>query len=198
MKHISTVFVSGVILALAGCGGAAVKPGLALGSRPATEAEFAAYCQTAACRKDVHFTLKREGKPPFEYNVALFPPIVSNGVLTLLPGDHLLVEATPTATGLTDLKVVETMRDPSRTLVISFTQGDDDTGMMLSITNPFDKTLKYGADMMLLDGDERFHHTSICPVMAGLSSFEMWPQPIFQLVLGHWRFATGKDAGTCD
>ena len=50
--------------------------------------------------------------------------------------------------------------------------------------------------MMPLDTDG-LYKTSSCPVIAGGGAFEMWPYPIFQLVLGNARLLDAKAPMAC-
>jgi hypothetical protein len=70
--------------------------------------------------------------------------------------------------------------------------------MLLKVTNPFSQSLKFNMGMMPLDSDKLLK-TSSCPVMAGGSSFESWPEPVFQVVLGNARFIDAdKGQVACD
>jgi hypothetical protein len=58
--------------------------------------------------------------------------------------------------------------------------------MLLTINNPFGKSLNYNAAMYLV-GHDRWIDTTIIPIRAGLTNFEMWPDVIITLVLHEWR-----------
>ena len=59
--------------------------------------------------------------------------------------------------------------------------------MMLSVTNPFDKSLIYDAAMYRV-GKDSWSKTSIIPIRPGLINFETWADIIITLVLENWRF----------
>jgi hypothetical protein len=84
---------------------------------------------------------------------------------------------------------VPTIEKPQTTVKLSFEQDDkigDGTHMMLQVSNPFPRTLKYRARMMTLDG--RVSPTSSCPIRARTQNYEHWPHPIFQLIISDLHF----------
>ncbi|MGH8104749.1 MAG: hypothetical protein ACREO2_00360, partial [Arenimonas sp.] len=92
---------------------------------------------------------------------------------------------------LINFKVVKEVVDPKKTIVVSFTQ-EDDGGMMLSVSNPFERTLKFNMAIMPID-KEALYKTSSCPILAGGRVFEMWPEPIFQILLTNPKLLDDKD-----
>jgi hypothetical protein len=68
--------------------------------------------------------------------------------------------------------------------------------MVLTISNPYRKPLKFNMGVMRLD-QERLLKTSSCPIGPGMKAFESWPYPIFQVVLGRGRLLREDDASTC-
>jgi hypothetical protein len=77
-------------------------------------------------------------------------------------------------------KVVEKATDDPPTLTFDFRKQDDN--LMLMSKNPFKKDLKFRAAMRL-KGQKEYIETSIVPVRAELLSFEVWGDPIEELVL---------------
>ncbi|MEE8294617.1 MAG: hypothetical protein V3R64_02795 [Sphingomonadales bacterium] len=153
------------------------------------------YCKTAECRTDLNFVLRLEDGMGLEYAPALAPPAVNDGFLIIYPGEELFIEAEKSETGPINLKLVKENTNPERTFIFKFFQSEG-TDMMLSVTNPFDKMLKYQA-LMVLPEDGNLYETSSCAVMAGLMGFEMWPQPIFQLIIADMKFVEPTDSIVC-
>jgi hypothetical protein len=60
--------------------------------------------------------------------------------------------------------------------------------MMLEIKNNGKRRLFLDA-LMTVPEEKGTYKTSIVPIEPGLSSLEMWPHPIVQLVLGNFRFS---------
>ena len=88
------------------------------------------------------------------------------------------------------MKVVKENKNPAKTIELEFSQdvsGRQNKGMMLEVSNPFDKILFYDA-MMNVVGKKGWFKTSIIPVRPKLKSLELWPQVIITLVLNNWRF----------
>lgn len=171
-----------------------------LGSNKVEDAEFENWCKTVPCRKEVRFTLFRGAKqPPFEFQSTLFPPVVADGSVVLVPGERVLIEAREDANGIVDLKVVDSITDPARTLQFEFVQLPGRVDMMLSIKSPFARPLKYSAHMMLLDSkDGQLFYTSSCALHQDQLMREHWGHPIFQIFLGDWRWVESAAAASCD
>jgi len=73
--------------------------------------------------------------------------------------------------------------------------GYEDGQAMLTIRHELDVAVKF--DLYISQDGKRFVYTSSCGVTPGISSFEMWPEPIRAFALGNPRaMATGKL--TCD
>ena len=88
------------------------------------------------------------------------------------------------------MKVVEKIVEPKRTIQIEFLQNVKDKkpeGMMLKVTNPFDRKLNYNA-MMYIVGHNKWLSTSIIPILPNLVNYETWNDVIITLVLEKWRF----------
>lgn len=75
---------------------------------------------------------------------------------------------------------------------VTFTFTQENSGnrktMMLVIKNKLKRRLFLDAEMLVPE-KKGTYKTSIIPIEGGLSSFEMWPHPIVQLVLGNFRFS---------
>ena len=65
----------------------------------------------------------------------------------------------------------------------------------LSISHALDVTLKF--DLYISDDGERFVYTSSCAVTPGISSFELWQQPVRAFALGNPR-VVDKNRLTCE
>lgn len=154
-------------------------------------------CRTSleGCRHDVAVKLRREKGEPYEQTFALMPPSVQNGLLVLLPGESVHVAGKRRGDRLADLRLVE--EGAEHAIEVKFEQQTDGTGMLLTVKNPFDQPLRFRAGVQWLDGPERLMATSICPVQPGLMSFEMWPQPIFQIALADFELLGEKDDLSC-
>jgi hypothetical protein len=106
--------------------------------------------------------------------------------LSILPGEKLYIEAQVDGRSLTNLNQVDSITNPENTLVFEFTQMDKETGMMLTVKNPFTARLKYHINMV--DFAHKPHQTSSCAVMAGGSVSEMWSHPITELLISDFHF----------
>lgn len=163
-----------------------------------------------ACRKPefdctsqpIKIDLQRKDGSHFKTEVPAPVPIVQYGNISVFPGQTLYIEAELKGDKIASLHLVAQPVHPERTFTIDFDQAYDDDEkpfMALVIKNPFARPVKYHAHMMLLDGpDGALYQTSTCPVVGGGSAFEMWPTPIFQLVLTDIHFLSkGSKQGVC-
>jgi hypothetical protein len=170
-------------------GSAAPRAGKGEGaSHPEAYEEFKKVCEQMPCRKNVKISLKTQ-KGMFNFRAALFPPVVQETFITLIPGENLFVEATVQEDHLINLAVVKQVANPGRTISFEFHQTDelgDGTHMVLMVKNPFEKHLRYRLGMMLPDGDTVYATTS-CPVGPKIMIMEHWPHPIFQLIFTEMR-----------
>lgn len=166
-----------------------LKVNLVEGNETNTPKELLEYCKTATCRKNTHFKVKLKDSSYYEYKGAIDPPIIQENIVTLYPGEEVYIEADVSGNSLKNMVVVPGIRSPQKTIVIKFWQEPslrDGTEMMLKVSNPFSKSLRYELGMMSFDSS-KLTYTSSCPVMPGLSVFEHWPFPIFQLAMADMR-----------
>lgn len=167
----------------------------ASGGEPRASLEDACNTFLQGCRRDVTITLRREKGEPYEARFDLMPPPLQGDLLALLPGETVHLAGKREADRLVDLRLVEAGTPGA--IKITFAQRPDAAGMTLTVENPHDRTLRYRAGAQWLDGPEELKSTSSCPVRAGLMSFEMWPQPIFQLAMTDFEFLDGDDDSSC-
>jgi len=144
-----------------------------------------AICQRVPCRPVTTVRLKLNNKEFFEME---FPksPYVAEGFINVLAGEEMLVEFDDTDGTLSNPRYVKTGAKPERT--ISFRLEQTDEGTVLSVKNPFTKSIIYDCAIQHYS-EQRFRKTSIIPVRAGLVSFEMWPYPVAQVVVSNVRYA---------
>lgn len=159
--------------------------------------EIAALCQKTYCRPPLIIKLHKEDGSMFESSTVTPLPVVQGGSLvSIFPGEVIYLEAEEWDTGLKNIRVVEKIADPKRTMTLKFEQtGPDRSGkylMLLKINNPFSKSIKYHAGLMHIDNDNIFK-TSSCPIMPGQTSYESWPYPVFQLVLNDFKWTEEKN-----
>lgn len=178
------------MLAMIGCLGmmfVVAAVGQEAASSPAGDQQpVADMCRDTVCQYNVRVQLKRKDGAVFDRTFEVMPGVVQPSYLAILAGQSLHIEADRVGDRLTNFRVVESVVHPEKTLAVTFQQSDDG-GMLLKLSNPFDQALKFNMGMMSLDSD-RLVKTSSCPVIAGGSSFESWPQPLFQVVLANAHF----------
>jgi hypothetical protein len=166
------------------------------------QAELEELCQSVLCRDPVPIQLKLPDGDLFEMTPTLPTPIAAGGLVTVYPGETVMIEATVEGTRLVDLTAVPEVRQPERTLVLRLRQEpsiDDGTGMILELESPFAGVLKFRLGMMLPSSGDLFK-TSSCPLHAERPLIEAWPHPIFQIVATDFHFVDpeSKSATTCE
>jgi len=169
---------------------------------PATKSEIEALCKTVLCRTPHPIRLKTGEGTFFELPSAPASPIVTGELITVLAGETAFVEGTLKEGRLVDLVAVSKITHPERTLVLSLHQEasiGDGLGMILKITSPFPKVLKYRLGAMGLS-DDGLRKTSVCPLFQGKPVYEHWPYPLFQVAAkGFTQIEpTSPAAGECE
>jgi len=121
-------------------------------------------------------------------------PCVIDDTVNLAPGEKIFIEAEIRDNRLVNLKQVESVEHPDRTIELEFTQNQerDMPFMMLSISNPFPKGLKYQSSIQY-PMKEGFYKTSNVGVRARLKSFESWPQPLTRILLKNFELVNKDD-----
>nr|WP_315184273.1 hypothetical protein [uncultured Flavobacterium sp.] len=115
---------------------------------------------------------------------------VKENIIQIYPTEKLNVEVEIKNDTIYSMKVVDKIVEPKRTIQIEFLQNVKDKkpeGMMLKVTNPFDRKLNYNA-MMHIVGHNKWLSTSIIPILPNLVNYETWNDVIITLVLEKWRF----------
>lgn len=126
----------------------------------------------------------------YQMNVPKSRYFVKENIIQIYPTEKLNIEFEIKNDTIFAMKVVQKIVEPKRTIQIEFFQNIKDRkpeGMMLQVTNPFDKKLNYNA-MMYIVGNNKWISTSIIPIQPNLMNFEMWNDVIITLVLEKWRF----------
>ncbi len=137
-------------------------------------------CATSACQRNIRVALKQKEGKLYDQTFAVMPATVQDFGVTVIAGQTINVEADLTNGQLENIRSVAEITHPEKTIVLKLSQMDNG-GMMLSVSNPFPAILKFNMGIMPLESD-RLLKTSSCPVLK--RSFEMWPYPVFQVVLG--------------
>lgn len=144
-------------------------------------------CKKQLCRKPFTVSLQKQDGTHFEMFFERVAPIVSNGWISVFPGETLYIEAEPQGQGLGNFRAVEKNSNPDKTLVFEFKQDEGRVDMLLKVHNPFDQELKFHTVMMLTDSDKMLK-TSSCSIITTGDLFEHWPHEIFQLLFFEFKF----------
>lgn len=144
------------------------------------------FCETATCRHDLRVQLRRDKGKAYDETFELLPPAVQDSMVTIHPGEK--ISAVPmfegdTFSGWRAVRPNEAA--DTQVVTIDLSQDEKRTSMMARVSTNTGPALKLRMGLVRLDGDDRPESTSSCPIQTGgFSSFEMWPYPIFVLIVG--------------
>jgi hypothetical protein len=143
-------------------------------------------CATGKCQHNVRITLKDKNGATFDRVLENVPAVVQPFGFGVIVGQTVYIEADVVDGKLVNLVSVDKISAPEKTITATFEQVDG-KDMMLTITNPYQKMLKFSMGIVPL-GQKRLVKTTSCPVGAGIRSVELWSDPISQVVLigGHF------------
>ena len=113
--------------------------------------------------------------------------IVYGMSLKLFLGDTILVETTVEDNSIKEFKIVKTLTDSSRTIIIEFKFDyfSSQKASLLKTMNPFEKTLDFKAEIKPFN-KRIYYETSIIPIFPGISCVEMWPYKIESIILSNF------------
>ncbi len=111
-------------------------------------------------------------------------PATLKDKVTIGLGKKLVILFELKGNSLSNPKVVEKPRDKPPTPSFDLRKMDDN--LILTTKNPFQKDLTFRA-LARLKGRKDYFETSIVPVKSGLLSFELWQDPIEELVLFEFK-----------
>jgi hypothetical protein len=120
---------------------------------------------------------------------------LSNGVLTVRPGDIICVSLETNGASVSPSQLVASA-NPKDTLVVKFWQEPGTTNMFLSVHNPLGGFLHYRAEL-LRPSSLQYEYTSSCPVFAHLLGIESWPFPIAALSLSDFKVLADSKTVQC-
>ncbi len=156
-------------------------------------------CKGTVCRGKQLVQLRIPNGPDYVDESALRMPYVVKDEIILLPGDAVFAEADEGADGPTNLRYVDKVTHPEKTLTVAFEQRPDIAGgygMRLTISNPFGKALKYKAGETRPGGDAEFA-LGLCPVPPHGEGRKNWQYPVAQLVIANFSFVPTEEAEAC-
>lgn len=155
-----------------------------MGQQQTAEDAREAVCKRVECRPVTTVKLKLNDKEYFELE---FPkgPYVADGFINVLAGEEVLVEFDDTDGVLANARYVKSATKPEQT--VSFRLEQTAEGTVLKVKNPFAKNIIYDCFIQHYS-EQRLRKTSIIPVQARLTSFEMWPYPVAQVVVSNVRY----------
>ena len=155
-----------------------------------TASAFASHAQdtTVLTRTPYKLHVAIAKNAAYEEDIKATPYILPGNFVQLYPGETVYAEVERDAGVIKSLKAVKENTNPSKTLVITFSQSVNNGAhemMQLKIANPFSQTLVYKAKVIYLKG-HKWIDTDVLPIQAGLSGIEMWPDIITVVALTDW------------
>jgi hypothetical protein len=119
-------------------------------------------------------------------------PCVDGGLVNLIPGERILVEADVQGDSLVNLRHVETPEHPKQTIELELTQNQDRKSpfMILRVMHSFPRTLTYEAGIQPL-GQQGFVKTTTVPAPPDVTGYESWPTPLTRILLRNFALSSG-------
>lgn len=176
----------------------ALLPARLLAQEPVADEQqriAAQMCAETKCQRGLRVSLKDKDGSPFDRTFEVFPAVVQPFGFMVVAGQTVYIEADVLDGRLVNLVAVDAVAHPGKTITAKLEQVDG-KGMMLTVSNPFSRMLKFDMGIMPLEKDD-LYKTSSCPVVPGGGLFEMWPYPIFQVALGNGRLLEESDTVAC-
>jgi hypothetical protein len=118
-------------------------------------------------------------------------PATLKDKVTIAVGKKLVVKFDQKGDALSNPKVVEKAADKPTTPTPTFDFSKMGDNLILTTKNPFPKDLKFRA-LARLKGRKDYFETSIVPVKTGLLGFELWQDPIEELILFEFKLVDEK------
>ncbi len=178
-----------------------LAPATATPAPPVAAPDIDRICAQATCRPATTVKIRLDGDRILELT---FPkaPYYYKGLLNILPGETLYLEADMVGGEMKSLHPVTSVKNKANTIIVKFEQLHDpklDRHMLLTVTNPFSKPLRYQADILRAQQDHP-EVTSVCPVGPGQQSFEHWPEPLARVLIKDVRLVEpgSNEAKGCD
>jgi len=159
--------------------------------------EIEAVCSKTYCRPARTVRLLREDGSMFEREVPRLPIVLPTGWITVYPGEEIHVELTLARGTIRSARAVAKVARPNSTLTFKLSQQPGRADMQLAVSHSLPQTLKYSLGMMLPSGGQ-VYATASCPVPPGLTTYETWPNPVFQLVIRDLRLLPEGTPLTCE
>jgi hypothetical protein len=169
-------------------------------TKPSNEIRSICEREKLECRRNVRIVLRRKDGTTYDETFDWFLSSLQ-GVpawVNVLPGETMHLELEADGNALTPRRMVAEPRTRERTITFGLSQ-DDKRETLLTVSNPFSKSVKYDLFMLVLeDRAERPRSTSSCLVPPRGAVHELWPDAIYTLMATNFRFVEGAAAQTCD
>ena len=148
--------------------------------------------EEGACRHLTSYTVQTPDGEEQTVEVDVTLPWIMQGNIVLTPGEAVLVRLLETNDGLAPLLVSTGREAIEATLKVGevrFIFGPFQDGTVtLTVHSAYPDMLDYAALAVTAGGGPE--RTSVCSLQQGLSVFESWQQPIYQLALWNFRPTT--------
>lgn len=151
-------------------------------------------CVLMACRAPARVRLEGPGGPvEADFGKS---PYVFQGVVSVLAGETLLLEAEVREGELYNLRHVKAVAQPAGTLRVGLRQVAAGPRMALSLHNPFDRPMWMRAAVLLANGRVPENREG-CRIPPGAQGTQTWTEPVLQAFLVDLRFAEAADTSPC-
>ena len=143
------------------------------------------FAQNSNERESFDLVLAVDEEQYFSAKIDKSQYVIMDKIIQIFPGEKVYIEADVLNNNLINLKKVDSVTNPEKTMIIEFKQVCEEKThkyMMLYIENPYTKKLHYSANICLLKYG-KWISTDVYDVEAGKSNYEMWPDLISSISL---------------
>lgn len=142
-------------------------------------------CWDVPCRENFDLIIRFEDEV-LDTRFPLYWPHIHERTVSLMPGESFYIEVEEENDFLIPIAVHSEQGASENFIRVGMTQGENGTGTMITLSNPFQRTLKVHAHV--IDYRSQIFPISSCSVLPGSSVFSSLPHPIPEYFLTHMRF----------
>jgi hypothetical protein len=159
--------------------------------------DVADICQRVLCRDPatVRVVLK-DGSVKEMPSRAANPVVLADGAITVRQGEQVHIAVDLQGETVRGVRAMKLPTDAGDALSLRLRQDPTTRDSLLVVENGSDRMLKLDLGVVAPEGD-RMGKTIACPVGAGKSLYQQWPQPVFQVVVTRIQVLPAGSATAC-
>ncbi|WP_194755858.1 hypothetical protein [Aliidiomarina indica] len=141
-------------------------------------------CWDLPCREDFDLLVRFEDGT-LDTRLPLYWPQIQKETVSVMPNETLYVELVESGDFLVPIAVHKQQDEYKSYMRVRMSQGESGTGTMITLSNPFEQTLKIHAHVV--DASGQVFPIRSCSVVPSSSSYNSMPHPITEYFITHIR-----------